>query len=92
MAKIPATIAHTSQRTMQEIGGNMMAGPVALALLQSICWVAPWRSSSNCHTVTTEDVEAAMTLFQTITELGAGEESEQPSKKKRLRKAPVERG
>ena len=80
---------------MQEIGGNMMSGPVPLALLQSVFWVAPWRSSSTCHTVTTEDAEAAMTFFQTIAEPGAGAagaESEQPSKRKRLRKAPVERG
>ena len=48
---------------MADVGGNMMASPVVLAILQALFAALPWNPTSGAVRADTSDVDAAMTAF-----------------------------
>ena len=55
---------------MQEIGGNMMAATLPLAVLQALFIALPWRqipfTSDRTEACSEQDVEIAMALFGSL--------------------------
>jgi site-specific DNA-cytosine methylase len=70
IAKVPRLVEKTSERVMQEIGGNMMAATLPLAVLQALFIALPWRqipfTSDRTEACSEQDVEIAMALFGSL--------------------------
>lgn len=63
LAKVPALVRRTPESVMQDIGGNMMASVVPLALLQSALVAIRWCDVGSVAAPTGDDVDAAMSVF-----------------------------
>ena len=86
IAKIPNTVAQTTELVMQGISGNMMASVVPLAILSSIFLAAPWRTTEQeqvCF-ATSEEVADAMVAFALCTSTQAEESENQPKRRRRI--------
>ena len=62
-AKIPNLCAGVSERLKQDIAGNMMASPIALAILQSFATAVDWQHVPQAATSSEADVQLAMSVF-----------------------------
>ena len=87
IARVPHTVAQTSETVMQGISGNMMASPVLLAILSTVFLAVPWRQHDGiCGPTTSEDVADAMVAFGLCTTTQAEQSESQPKRRKILRK------
>ena len=84
IAKIPNTVARTTELVMQGISGNMMASVVPLAILSSVCLAVPWRTTEQVCPTTSEEVDHAMVAFALCTSTQAEESENQPKRRRRI--------
>ena len=85
IAKIPNTVAQTTEVVMQGISGNMMASVVPLAILSAVCLALPWRTTEQVCPTTSADGAHAMVAFALCTSTLADEDENQPKRRKLLR-------
>ena len=89
IASLPNLVEKTPEPVMAGIGGNMMASPVVLAILQALFAALPWNPTSGAVRTDTCDVDAAMTAFHNCVTPEAQEHtrgiSRDPGQQKRRR-------
>ena len=64
IARVRSLVSKTPEHVLASIGGNMMAAPVALAILQSLFAVLPWTPPADAVHTNESDVDAAMAAFE----------------------------
>ena len=87
IAHVSNIVSSTPESLMASIGGNMMASPVALAILQALFASLPWNDERPTSIGDAAELKAAMDVFNSITTLSEKEatpkKEEHVGKKKR---------
>ena len=90
IAQIPETMAATEEKVLEEIAGNMMSGPLLLALLQSMLAAMPWRATLATTHTTMANVDDAMALYTTsVARRSSDDAVPPPPPPKRIRRRTI---